>query len=104
MVVQVTRWNVHPDKTEAYAKWAEGAVKRLLAVPGVVEFRAYRPVTGAFQVVTTYEFADMASWVAWEGSEEAQKVLAELRTVALNVSLEVWSTWKAPRQSLEVLP
>ena len=84
MVLQVMKWNIHPDKAEAYLKWTESAIKRTLAVPGVVEFRAYRPATGASQVVTSYEFADMAAWAAW------QKVLAELRTLALNVNIEVW--------------
>ena len=90
MVLQVMKWNIHPDKVEAYLKWSETAIKRTLAVPGVVEFRAYRPATGASQVVSTYEFADMAAWAAWQSDEDGQKVLDELRTLALNVNIEVW--------------
>jgi len=44
MVLYVLRWDIHPDKVEAYLKWTEGAIRRTLAVPGVVEFRAYPAV------------------------------------------------------------
>ncbi len=90
MVLQVMKWNIHPDKVEAYYKWTEGAIKRTLSVPGVVEFRAYRPATGSSEVVTTYEFADMAAWAFWQSNEDVQKVLNELRTLALDVRTEVW--------------
>ena len=90
MVLHVMRWNIHPDKREDYLKWTESAIKRTLAVPGVVEFRAYRPATGASQVVTTYEFADMKAWATWQSDEDVQKVLAEIRTLTLNVNIEVW--------------
>ena len=90
MVLHVMKWDIHPDKTEAYLKWSESAVKRVLAGPGVVEFRAYRPATGASQAVTTTEFSDMAAWAAWQSDETVQKVVTELRTLALNVNIEVW--------------
>jgi quinol monooxygenase YgiN len=90
MVLTVIKWDIHPDKLEAYLKWTESAIKRNLAVPGVVEFRAYRGTAGAPQVVVTYEFADMAAWAAWYSNEDIQKVLTELHTVALNVSHEIW--------------
>ncbi len=90
MVLHVMKWDIHPDKREAYLKWTESAIKRTQAVPGVVEFRAYRPATGTSQVVTTYEFSDMGTWATWQSDEDIQKVLAELRTLALNVNIEVW--------------
>lgn len=90
MVLVIMKWDIHPDKAEAYLKWTESAIKRTLAAPGVVEFRAYRPVTGASQVVITYEFADLAAWAAWYGNEDVQKVLTELHTLALNVTTELW--------------
>jgi antibiotic biosynthesis monooxygenase (ABM) superfamily enzyme len=90
MVLQVMRYDIHPDKREAYLKWTEGAIKRSLSVPGVIEFRAYRTVAGSSQVVTTYEFADTATWAAWNSNEENQKLVAELHTLALNVTIEVW--------------
>jgi hypothetical protein len=40
--------------------------------------------------VTTYEFADMAAWAAWQRDEDMQKVLTELRTLALDLNIEVW--------------
>jgi hypothetical protein len=61
MGLVIMKWDIHPDKVEAYLKWTESAIKRTLAAPDVVEFRAYRPVTGASQVAVTYEFADLAT-------------------------------------------
>jgi len=90
MVIYVMKWDIHPDKLDAYLKWTEGAIKRTVGVPGVVEFRAYRGAAGAPQVVITYEFADMASWAAWHGNQQVQDVFAEVHTVALNVSEELW--------------
>lgn len=90
MVLSVMKWNIHPDKVEDYLKWTEGAIRRTLAVPGVIEFRAYRPATGASQVVVTYEFADLEAWAAFYAHEDVQEVLDELHTLALNVTREVW--------------
>jgi hypothetical protein len=39
MVLFVQKYDVHPDKTQAYNEWAKTAVPRILAAPGVVEFR-----------------------------------------------------------------
>ncbi len=33
MVLYALKWDVHPDKAEGYPKWAEGAIKRTIAVP-----------------------------------------------------------------------
>lgn len=89
-VLQVTRYDIPGDKLEAYAKWAEGAIKRILAVPGVVEFRAYRPTVGTSLTVQIYEFADLAAWAAWRSNKETEKLVAELETFAVNMSNEVW--------------
>lgn len=90
MVLVVIKWDIHPDKTEAYLKWVPNAIQRNLAAPGVVEFRAYRMYVGSPQIVTTYEFVDLAAWAAWQASAEVQQVLAELHILAQNVTSEVW--------------
>jgi quinol monooxygenase YgiN len=90
MVLAVMKWNIHPDKVEAYTKWTASAIRRTLAVPGVVEFRAYRAATGPHEVVITYEFADFAAWAAWYSNEEFQKVMSELRTLGIDVTSELW--------------
>jgi len=90
MVLYVMRWNIHPDKKEAYMEWTKGAIARTLGAGGVVEFRAYRPATGTSQVVVTYEFANMAAWETWYGHEDVQSVLEELHTLATDVSLDLW--------------
>jgi quinol monooxygenase YgiN len=90
MVLYVMKWNIHPDKKEAYNNWTESAIGRTLAVPGVVEFRAYRPASGESQVVVTYEFADLAAWAAFYAHENVQNVTDELRTLATDVTTELW--------------
>jgi quinol monooxygenase YgiN len=90
MVLYCPKWNVHPDKAEAYAAWAQSAIRRTLAAGGVTEFRGYRPASGAFQVVVTYEFADMAAWAAWHDAEEVQAEITEAHTLATDVTTELW--------------
>jgi len=90
MVLYIEKHDIHPDKAEVYDKWVPGAIQRVLAVPGVVEFRAYRVAGGSHQVVATYEFADMAAWAAWYSSPEVQKAMDELHMHAFNVTSELW--------------
>jgi hypothetical protein len=75
MVLYCLKWNIHPDKAEAYATWSKGAIQRTL---------------GAFQVVVTYEFADMAAWAAWHETETVQAVLTEVHTLANDVTSDLW--------------
>ena len=90
MVLEVYKYNLHPDKVEAFNKWGGSAIKRTLATPGLVEMRVYRPVTGTYQIVETYEFADMAAWAAWRANEDVQKLYAESRTFTTDESIELW--------------
>jgi len=90
MVLYVMRWNIHPDKPQAYVEWTASAIRRTTAAPGVVEFRAYRPASGSHQVAITYEFAEMAAWAAWYSNEDVQKVFTEVRTLATDVTSELW--------------
>jgi quinol monooxygenase YgiN len=90
MVLYCLKWNIHPDKAEAYATWSKGAIQRTLGAGGVTEFRGYRPASGAFQVVVTYEFADMAAWAAWHETETVQAVLTEVHTLANDVTSDLW--------------
>jgi antibiotic biosynthesis monooxygenase (ABM) superfamily enzyme len=90
MVLHVVRYDIHPDKVDAYYEWAPGAIKRVMAVPGLAEFRAYRPASGAYQVVTTFEFTDFATWAAWYTHEEVQALIAERRALVLNEVNDIW--------------
>ncbi len=90
MVLYVMKWDILPDKVKAYGEWAQSAIRRTVAAPGVVEFRGYRPATGSSQVVVTYEFANLAAWSTWDAHEDVQQVLNELRAFTTNVSLELW--------------
>ena len=90
MVLYVMKWDVPSDREEAYQKWFEGAIQRTLDVPGVVEFRAYRPTNGNSQVVATYEFSNLAAWSAFYAHEDIQKAWEELKTFTTNLSTELW--------------
>jgi quinol monooxygenase YgiN len=89
-VLFVVKFDIHPDKQEAYAKLREGAIKRTLAVKGVVELRGYRGLAGVPDHLVTYEFADLTAYATWRSNEEIGKALDELRTVAYNVTTELW--------------
>lgn len=89
MVLQIMKWNVNPNKSNEYPKWAETAIKRTMT-PDVIQFRAYRPITGNSQVAITYEFKDIAAWTKWQSDQNIQKVLDELRTFAVHLNIEVW--------------
>ena len=90
MVVVVMKWDILPDKVQEYTDWAKSAVQRQLAVPGVKEFRAYRPVSGPHQALVTYEFDNFAAWETWRNNEEVQKVLDEWFTFTTNRYVELW--------------
>ncbi len=90
MVLYVEKWDIRPEKAGEYAEWAKSTMRRMFAVPGIVEFRAYRPVTGSYQVAVTLEFADMNAWASWQSNEDIQKLLDEARTYLTNVSYELW--------------
>jgi quinol monooxygenase YgiN len=77
MVLYTMKWNVLPDKTGEYMAWTKGAIQRTVGAGGVIEFRAYRPASGPFQVVITLEFADMAAWATWYSTEVVQTVFAK---------------------------
>jgi quinol monooxygenase YgiN len=89
-VLYVVKWNLHPDKAEAYAKWVKSAIERQMAVKGVVELRAYRIAAGTHRIVATYEFADIATWAAWQSHEDIQKTRNELDALATDVTTELW--------------
>ncbi len=90
MVLYVIKWNLQPDKLEAYAKWVKSAVQRQMAVKGVVELRAYRSAAGSHWIIATYEFADMAAWAAWQSHEDVQRTREELGGFASDVTVELW--------------
>ena len=90
MILYVLRWDTSPNRTDDYEKWAEFAIGRTVRVPGVREFRAYRPVAGKSQVVVTYEFDDFNAWEEWFNSKIIQEVFEELFKLATNVHRELW--------------
>jgi hypothetical protein len=90
MVLYVTKYNVHPDKLDAFQGWSQVVIPKILATPGVIEFRAYRPLSGSFQVVTTIEFADVTAWGNFANGEAGTKMNDELHTLAFDINHEIW--------------
>jgi len=89
MVIYSMKWDIRPGMVDAYREWAHSAVKRLLAVPGVVEFRAYRMITGCHQVAVTFEFIDMQALASWQSNEDTQKALEDGREYTSNITTEI---------------
>ena len=90
MVLYVLKWDILPDSRDAYHAWLEPAIQRTLAVPGVVEFRAYETVAGPHRKVATYEFADLAAWQAWFNHPEVQGVLGALDRLTTSRTRGLW--------------
>ena len=90
MILYILKYNIHPDKGEAYAAWAQTTIPRLLASPGLVELRGYRPATGSSHVAVTFEFADLAAWAAWMADEAIKEIFVEARAYQVNQQIELW--------------
>jgi antibiotic biosynthesis monooxygenase (ABM) superfamily enzyme len=92
MILYVQKYDIIPDKAEAYNEWAKTAIRRILAAPGVVEFRGYRPLSGTSQATVTIEFADLDAFAAFYADENMQQVLAERHAYEINITTELWGT------------
>ena len=92
MVLYVVSYDIIPDKAGAYFEWAQTAIPRAMALPGLVEFRAYRGVAGerGEQVILTYEFANMADFAAYWSHEDMRKMDDELQSFTANQSAQIW--------------
>ena len=90
MVLFLQKYDIIPGMTDKFNEWAKTAIPRILSAPGLVEFRSYRPQVSDKEVATTYEFADMAAWAEWHGSETIQQLLVEVRAYTVNFSTELW--------------
>ncbi len=78
MVLWVMKYDINPDKLEAYGAWAQGAIPRAIGAGNVVEFNGYRPVSGSRDVAVTVSFANLADWQVWYESDALQASLAEM--------------------------
>jgi heme-degrading monooxygenase HmoA len=90
VVIYLQQWNIRPEKATEYPKWSQSALKRLLGVPGVVEFRAYRMVAGEREVSVTYQFKDLAAWASWRAHDDVNAVWEESRAYLDDMRVELW--------------
>nr|MDQ6909122.1 cytochrome P450 [Chloroflexota bacterium] len=66
------------------------AIECSLAVPGVVEYRAYGTIAGPSRKVATYEFADLAAWQSWYSHPDIQHMFDEWHSLTTNRSRDLW--------------
>ena len=90
MVLYVGKWNIRPEKAGEYGEWAKSAISRMFTVPGIVEFRAYRPATGPYEVVVIFEFADMNAWASWHSNDDTIKLRQETSLYCDDINYELW--------------
>lgn len=90
MVLYVLKWDIAPERREEYARWLVPAIERSLAVPGVIEYRAYSTVAGPTRKVATYEFADLAAWEAWYRHPDIQRMFDEWHSLTTNRTRDLW--------------
>lgn len=102
MVLYVMKWDIPPDKVEAYLNWTESAIPPNLVVPGVIDFQAHQPDNGTSQVVVAYQFADLAAWAHWYAHGDVRKVMDAMNIFTTNASLELWIPSLPPADSPEL--
>ena len=90
MVIYVLKWDIPPETREEYARWLTPAIQRSLAVPGVLEYRAYETIAGPTRKVATYEFADLAAWEAWYSHPDIRRMLDQWLTLTTNRTRDLW--------------
>lgn len=89
MVMFVVKWHVIPSTKDKYLEWTKSSIPRMLKVPGIKEFRAYRTAMGDSQVVVTFEFENMSDFSSWH-EKCFDNVLQEPFDLCTNVTSELW--------------
>lgn len=92
MVIFVMKFDVLPDKQQAYGDWLTkgGTLQTQLSVPGIIDLQGFRPVGGASQVLGIYHFASLEDFSKWFHHDEIQRILRESRTLLTNIQYEIW--------------
>ena len=91
MVVYVKRFDILPDKVEAYTEWIKNFWGLTLAVRGVEEVGAYRTAASSQgKVVALFHFKDLETWAEWFSNTELKKFLDELSKYITNETSELW--------------
>lgn len=91
MVVYIQRYNVIPEKRDAWQSWAQVAIPEILKVPGLIDLSAHRPVTGDYEVALLYTFATLDDWSSWINSTTMQRLLVESRQYEADLTFELWN-------------
>jgi heme-degrading monooxygenase HmoA len=83
-------WDQIPGVDQrAYNAWAKKAIGTTLQQPGLIEFRAYRNLSGSPQILVVTEWDSVVDWARFaENSWPALE--AELRAFATNINYSLW--------------
>jgi quinol monooxygenase YgiN len=90
MVIWILKYDINPDKLEAFLKWVPTGAQRVCAAPGISEYRAYRSFAAPHQVMSVCEFADLESYTVWRNNSDVNKVDNEIRAFTTNITSELW--------------
>jgi len=92
MVLYVVKYDLRPERADEYLNiWVPSAIERIRTIPGLVEFRGYRPFAGSHQIAVTYEFTDMKAIAEAQSSGVLQQIMDEGRAYMTNVRSELWA-------------
>ena len=91
MIIYAQKFNVLPDKFDAYAEFAKVFMGKVMSVTGIEGIDAYLPLSGGHQRVVLYRFADLAAWSAWRTHEDVRAAFEQLRDYTADRSEALWA-------------
>ena len=85
MVIFVMKFDVLPDKQQAYVDWLTkgGTLQTQLSVPGIIDLQGFRPIGGASEDIT-----DQRRALLWAAIFEQRRQLYELELAWLQQTRE----------------
>ena len=86
----VLQYEVPPERAAAHGEWVGSEIQQAFDWPGLVAFRAFRPLMRRSRVILTVEFARLEDWTAWYNSPNTQGLLDDLGTLTVGLEMELW--------------
>lgn len=89
-VLFMVRYNIPNQKVPEYLEWIQKTIPKLLAVPGLVEFSAYRAGAATRYVLLIFKIeSEEAFSKFWEYLQKT-RLMDELYANAVDVVTELW--------------
>jgi hypothetical protein len=84
-------WDFLPGiDQKAWAEFVKNAIATYMKAPGLIEYRANRNVLGSPQVRMTLVWQSLSDWAKFVESKEWEAHVAQFRTFATNIHVEIW--------------